>query len=202
MADESNDIGMTPMSDKEILNQDLAIVNVMSKWKQKLSRGEHIKVKISDKGMMPTINMGDVAEVVPVQTSSLKNGTLVFLRQKDSFVVRRIVETIYSGRGEFKVKGDNQVEPEPNVPAGNVLGKVITVERDGQRIELEKSFASTLNQLNKKFGGSDAGKASRDLEKGKEMAATALQRVFEFFAMLKDKITIYVDELMSKIMKK
>ncbi len=201
MSDDLN-VGMDPMSDKERLSQDLKIVNAMAKWKQKLARGEHIKVKIVDKGMMPTINMGDIAEVVPVQTSTLKAGALVFMRQNENFVVRRIVEAIYSGRGEFRVKGDNQVDPEPNVPAGNILGKVVTIERDGQRIEMEKSFATTLNQLNKKFGGSDIGKANRDLEKGKAMAASFMQKILDWIDFVKCKVEDFVDNMINKFSKK
>lgn len=200
--DDLNDLAMDQMSDKERLDQDLKIVNAMAKWKQKLAKGEHIKVKIVDKGMMPTINMGDIVEVVPVHTSNLKAGALVFFRQNEVFMVRRIIETVYSGRGEFKVKGDNQTDPEPMVPAGNVLGKVITIERDGQRIEMEKTFASTLNQFNKRFGGSDSAKASIELEKGKEMASSLFRKIVIAIENAFNALTRFVDDTIAKITKR
>ena len=174
MAEDTQDLGMEPVSEKDMLMNDMNIVNTMTKWKRKLSKGEHIKVKALDKGMMPTINIGDIAEVVPVQTSSLKGGNVIFFRAGSSFMIRRIVEVVYTGRGEFKVKGDNMVEPDPPVPSGNILGKVIAIEHEGERIEMEKTLASTLNQLNKRFGGSDTAKMSIKVENGKKAISSFL----------------------------
>ncbi len=201
-SEENQNFGMEPVSDKERLSQDMKLLDMMAKWRKKLSKGEYIKIKVSDKGMAPTINMGDLVEVVPVQTSSLKSGALVFFRQNDKFMVRRIIETIYSGKGEFKVKGDNQTEPEPIVPAGNILGKVVAVERDGQKIELEKSLASTLNQLNKKFGGSDSAKATIEMEKGKQALLAFFQKILDLIEKMQYSITKFVDDCFSKMFKK
>ena len=202
MAEDTQDLGMEPVSEKDMLMNDMNIVNTMTKWKRKLSKGEHIKVKALDKGMMPTINIGDIAEVVPVQTSSLKGGNVIFFRAGSSFMIRRIVEVVYTGRGEFKVKGDNMVEPDPPVPSGNILGKVIAIEHEGERIEMEKTLASTLNQLNKRFGGSDTAKMSIKVENGKKAISSFLGKIVDLFDRCKIALFDFVDKMISKMQKR
>ena len=202
MSDELQDFGMEPVSEKDMLMNDMNVVNTMTKWRKKLSKGEHIKVKALDKGMMPTINIGDIAEVVPVQTSSLKSGNVIFFRYGSSFTIRRIIEVVYSGRGKFKVKGDNMVEPDPNVPSGNILGKVIAIEHEGERIEMEKTLASTLNQLNKRFGGSDSAKMSIQLENGKKAVTSFLEKILEFFDKIRISFLNFLDNMIAKIQKR
>ena len=202
MSEELQDLGMGPVSEKDMLMNDMNVVNTMTKWKRKLSKGEHIKVKALDKGMMPTINIGDIAEVVPIQTSSLKSGNVIFFRSGTSFMIRRIVEVVYTGRGEFKVKGDNMVEPDPPVPSGNILGKVIAIEHEGERIEMEKTLASTLNQLNKKFGGSDTAKMSIKMENGKKAISSFFAKIGDFFDRCKIGLFDFVDKIIAKMQKR
>ncbi len=202
MSDELQDFGMEPVSEKDMLMNDMNIVNTMAKWRKKLSKGEHIKIKALDKGMMPTINIGDVAEVIPVQTSSLKSGNVIFFRAGTSFMIRRIVEVVYSGRGEFKVKGDNMVEPDPPVPSGNILGKVIAIEHEGERIEMEKTLASTLNQLNKRFGGSDSAKMSIQVENSKKAVSSFINKILEGCDRIRISFLNFIDNLIAKMQKR
>lgn len=188
----------SPMSDKEMLAQDLKTVDLMTRWRKKLSKGEHIKVKIMDKGMMPTVNIGDIAEIIPVHTSNLKSNNVIFYRQSETFVVRRIIECIYSGSGEFRVKGDNQMQAEPLVTASQILGKVISIERDGQRIELERTLSSTLGHLNKKFGGTNIG-SNQQLEQGKEIASNVMGKVIEFIDKAYSLLLKGIDKIVEMI---
>ena len=197
MSEEKN--AFSPLSDKEMLVQDLKTVDMMTRWRKKLSKGEHIKVKIMDKGMMPTMNIGDIAEIMPVHTSNLKPNNVIFFRQNETFVVRRILECIYSGSGEFRAKGDNQTEPEPLVTASQILGKVISIERDGQRIELEKTLSSALGQLNKKFGGAGNVQigSGQELEKGKEIASNIMSKIVELIDKAYSMIISGIDKIVA-----
>jgi len=202
MSEDSN--ALTALSNKEMLAQDLKTVDMITRWRQKLSKGEHIKVKIVDKGMTPTINIGDIAEIIPVHTTNLKSNNVIFYRQNDKFVVRRVVECIYSGNGEFRVKGDNQTEFEPLVVASQIIGKVTSIERDGQRIELERNLASAINQLNKKFGGSNvefsgSKQIDQGLEKGKELASGLLSKIVELLDRAYSLILKGIDKIVEML---
>lgn len=194
-----NGTPVTQLSEKELLAQDLRTVDLMTRWRKKLSKGESIKTKVVDKGMMPTINIGDIAEVVPAQSTNLKTGHIIFFRQNDTFLIRRIIECIFSGTGEFKVKGDNQSDPEPKVAASHIIGKVIAIERDGERIELEKSFASALNKLqqklNKNLGGPDTGK-------GKEIFKSGLNTAMTWVDKIAAGITGFIDKIVDKMQRR
>ncbi len=189
------------MSDKEMLAQDLKTVEMISRWRKKLSKGEHIKVKIVDKGMLPTINIGDIAEIIPIHTSSLKSNNIIFFRQNETFLVRRIIECMYSGNGEFRVKGDNQSEPEPLVAASQIIGKVISIERDGQRIEIEKTLASAFGQLNKKLSSGASG-PSPQLERGKEIASNAFGKLIELVDKAYSALLRAIDRLIEMVTKR
>lgn len=103
-------------------------------------RGENFKVKIMEKGMHPTITIADVIEVKPVQVIDLKIGDVIFYRQGDNFVARRITGLGFEKEGDFIARGDALKEDEPPVQGIHILGKVIAVERGSERIPLERSL--------------------------------------------------------------
>ena len=191
------------LSDKELLAQDLKTVDLMARWRKKMTKGENIKVKVLDKGMMPTINIGDIAEVMSVQVTNLKSNNIIFFRQNDTFMVRRIIECIFSGSGQFKVKGDNQSEAEPLVNASQIIGKVVAFERDGQKILLEKTFASAFNDLNTKFNSKfnkgAEGTDNPNLDKAKEVASNIGGKVLEALDTVYRAIVNVFDKIVEKM---
>lgn len=193
------------LNSKEQLAQDLKTVDTMARWRKKLSKGENIKVKIIEKGMAPIINIGDVAEIMPVNTSNLKTGNIIFFRQNEDFLVRRISSIVFSGNGEFIVRGENLDYDEPRIAPSQIIGKVLAVERDGERIELERGFAQGLKKLGSmNIGGSsrDSEKSDEMLKKGQTMVTGVLNKVIGLVESGYSAVCSFVDNLISKYINK
>lgn len=200
MADEEKAAGET-WSHKELLEQDLKMVDQMARWRQKMSRGENIKVKILDKGMMPTIRIGDIAEVAGIQAMNLKTQQIIFYRQGDTFLARRIIEVSYKGGGEFTVKGDALDKNEPPVNAAQVIGKVLQLERDGEKLDVEKKFGGEALKQLRKLGSMEVG-TKKDYSKQKEAVSGVLLKVMDFAEVAYAKICETTDKILEFIFKK
>lgn len=200
MADEEKETGF---SHKDMLEQDLKIVDQMARWRQKMSKGENIKVKILDKGMMPTIKIGDIAEIQPIQAMNLKSGQIIFYRQSETFLARRIVEVSFKRGGEFTVKGDALDKPEPTVNASQIIGRITVLERDGEVVELEKKFGGAALKQLKKLGSIEVGGgAKKDYSKQKEIFQGVLVKVVEYLEIIYAKICEIMDKILEKVFKK
>jgi hypothetical protein len=201
MADEEKEPGI---SHKDLLQQDLKMVDQMARWRQKTARGENIKVKILDKGMMPTIKIGDIAEVEAVQAMNLKTGNIIFYRQGETFLARRITEVSFQRGGEFTVKGDAIDKPEPTVNAAQVIGRITSIEREGEKIEVVKKFGGETLQKLKKLGSMEVGKVGpkKDYTKQKEIAQGVLLKIIEYMDIAYQKICELMDKIIEKLFRR
>jgi hypothetical protein len=164
MADEKTD----GMSAKDMLQQDLKTVDMMTRWRKQFAKGEHLFIKIVDKGMMPTVKIGDTVEVASVNAMDLRVGNVIFYRQSDAFIVRRIIQVNFNRGGQFNVKGDAVDNEEPVLAASQIIGKIISLDRDGEKIYLDKRSAALgkLKQLSgQKIGGDFGSSAPMDFLK-------------------------------------
>ncbi|MDQ7821956.1 MAG: hypothetical protein RDV48_04080 [Candidatus Eremiobacteraeota bacterium] len=186
------------MSHKDMLQMDLKTVDQMTRWRKKLSKGENIKIKVLDKGMMPTVMIGDTVEVMPVHAMNLKTGNVIFFRQSENFLVRRIVEVVYGKSGEYRVRGDAIETEEPSVVAGQIIGKVVAVERNGQRLEVERNIAGAALGKLRQLGSTKIG-SEKDYSREKEMASAAMGKVVEFFEKAYQKLCESTDKLIEMI---
>jgi hypothetical protein len=197
MADEKKESGESAFSHKDMLQQDLKTVDMMTRWRKKIAKGENINVKIVDKGMTPIIKIGDTVEVTQVHAMDLRPGNLILYRQGENFIARRIARLQFGKQTEYIVKGDAFENEEPPVQASQIIGKVVALDRDGERIELEKKFS--LGALSKiKIGGA-SGTGNMDLSKGKDILNSVLTHILAFFATLSQMITSLTDKIIEKI---
>jgi len=201
MADEEKKSSDSEMSTKDMIAQDLKTVDQMARWRKKISKGENIKVKVLDKGMMPAIMIGDLVEVQPIHAMNLRTSHIIFYRQGENFLVRRIAAVTFGQSAEFTVKGDSLEKDEPTVQASQIIGKVIALERDGQRIDVEKKFGSAaigkLKQLSSTKIGGDV-----DSSKQMDFAKNTLNKGFEFAESAYQKLCQFTDKLIEKLFNK
>jgi len=201
MADEDKQSSESGISHKDLLQQDLKMVDQMARWRQKISRGEKIKVKILDKGMMPTIKIGDIAEVAPMHAMNLKTGHIIFYRQGETFLARRIAEVSFQRGGEFTVKGDALDKPEPTVNAAQIIGKITMIEREGEQIAVEKKFGGEALQKLRKLGSMELG-TKKDYSKQKEIAQGVMLKAIEIMDTIYQKICVLMDKIIEKLFRR
>ncbi len=197
MADEQKADG--GMSHKDMLQQDLKTVDQMQRWRKKISKGENLFIKIVDKGMMPTIKIGDTVEVATVNAMDLRTNNVIFYRQGENFIVRRITQVNFNRGGQFNVKGDSMDNEEPIVAPSQIIGKVVLIDRDGEKIYLDKRSAAIgkLRQLSgQSIGGNLGSSAPADFIKN------LLGKVLEFADIVFKKIVELTDKLMERANRK
>ena len=100
--------------------------------------------------MTPFIRDGDIITITPIQDKRPVLGDIVaFIRPTENrLVVHRIVNLHGS---DFMIQGDCAPDhPDGVIPAGNLLGKVARIERDGHRVWLgigpEKTIIAWLSR--------------------------------------------------------
>lgn len=121
-----------------------------------LSVGNRVRFRANGKSMHPTIKDGEMVTVEPVEPSDVRQGDIILYRNHQSLVAHRVV-AIAGARGKgsalcpppsafrphslFFLRGDALPSYDNPVETSQILGKVVSVERDGRSIELNSGRA-------------------------------------------------------------
>ena len=98
--------------------------------------------------MQPTIEDGEVITVAPVTPMAVKRGDILLYQNELGVFAHRVVRITGSGRREdvvFLLRGDASVSSDDPVRPAQVLGRVLTVQRAGRRIDLTSRRAKWLH---------------------------------------------------------
>lgn len=91
--------------------------------------------------MLPTIFPGDTLMIEPTDTGRLGKGDIVLFRRDRRLFVHRVSEKCGSAQDrQIVTRGDGMFQPDPPVPASDLLGKVSFVVRDGRCLKPAKSL--------------------------------------------------------------
>lgn len=104
-------------------------------------KGKSIRFQAKGWSMRPFIRDGDFIVVSPIKNSSIKTGDVVFhLTTENKVIVHRVIrkhEKDQDNRIIMFIKGDATFSSPEKVDIKNVLGKVVAVERNGQKKRLD-----------------------------------------------------------------
>ena len=102
-----------------------------------LSLGLGVRFRAPGTSMHPTIRHGDLITVEPVEPCNLKNGDIILYHLQNSFIAHRIVNIEdQNGCGlSFILRGDASAGCDAPVKPEQVLGKVVSLERNHRRID-------------------------------------------------------------------
>jgi len=86
--------------------------------------------------MYPFVRTGDVLLIEPKKQTELRIGDILFSRRTDDlYVAHRLIKKLDSAT--LITKGDNLDYYDVPVPIDQVLGKVVSIERNGHIISLD-----------------------------------------------------------------
>ncbi len=109
-----------------------------------LGRGRILRFKAKGGSMSPFIRNGDVLEVVPFK-GKINIGDVVLCRSSyGNPVVHRV---IHRNTESIITKGDSVPGSDQSILSKQVLGRVVTVEKNGRYIRLDKPVGKLLNIL-------------------------------------------------------
>ena len=111
-----------------------------------LRSGQSIRFRAPGRSMYPTIKEDETITVQPVAPSAIKMGDIILYRLERVVIAHRVVrmERGEEGGSRFIVRGDASGASDEPVQSGQVLGKVVSVERGGRSIDLYSRWAKML----------------------------------------------------------
>jgi signal peptidase I len=114
-----------------------------------LSRGRRVRFRAEGDSMHPTIRGGEAIIVEPVSPPDLENGDIALHHSRRGVTAHRVVRI--ESRGEqasvFLTRGDASDICDEPVDASKILGKVVSVERNGRTIDLNSLKARMVYAL-------------------------------------------------------
>ncbi|MBU0494840.1 MAG: S24/S26 family peptidase [Chloroflexi bacterium] len=110
-----------------------------------LGSGRSLRFRAPGSSMRPFIRDGDVLEVQPADASDIRRGDVIlFLTMGDRVVAHRV---IWASKDALMTQGDALARPDGRIGPEQVLGRVVAVERGGQRIRLDVGRQRWLGRL-------------------------------------------------------
>lgn len=104
-----------------------------------LGRGVGIRFRPAGDSMHPTIRDGEPVTVAPISAAQVKRGDIILYRTERGLKAHRVVlinRGIVETETTIILQGDACSTLDEPVRAGQVLGKVVSVERDGRKVSL------------------------------------------------------------------
>lgn len=113
-----------------------------------LNRGSYLRFRARGESMHPFIRDGDILKVKPVEVSEIKLGDVVFYRTERRIVAHRVIKkTFNNGKAFLVTKGDSSPSSDNPVYPEDLLGKVVTVKRNGLSLRLDGRLSRLINLL-------------------------------------------------------
>jgi len=104
-------------------------------------KGKSARFQAKGWSMRPFIRDGDFIVVSPIENSSIKTGDVVFyLTTENKVIVHRVIKKYKKDKDNritMLIKGDATFSSPEKVEIQNVLGKVVAVEKNGQKKRLD-----------------------------------------------------------------
>jgi signal peptidase len=103
-----------------------------------LRLGHGVRFRATGESMHPTIREGETITVTPVAPSAVRIADIILYQTEKSIIAHRVVGTPERNGAmrAFRVRGDASNDRDEPVAEDQVLGKVVSVERGGRRIDL------------------------------------------------------------------
>ncbi len=105
-----------------------------------LKSGQSVRFQAPGRSMTPTIREDETITVDPVSASTVRKGDIILYSNKTGVIAHRVVRIQKKDASlqphSFILRGDASITDDKPVAPGQVLGKVVLVERGGRSIAL------------------------------------------------------------------
>ena len=114
-----------------------------------LSIGHRVCFRASGRSMNPTIREGERITVEPVASSDVRVGDIVLYRTHRAVLAHRVmtIESRDSAGHIFVLRGDASSTCDESAESGQILGRVVSVEREGRCVDLSSRRAKMAHKL-------------------------------------------------------
>jgi hypothetical protein len=115
-----------------------------------LDRGYAVRFRAPGRSMLPTIGEEEPIIVEPVTPEAVRRGDIILYSHGKTVTAHRVVGIDRHGREDeavFTLRGDAARLCDEPVRSGQVLGRVIAVERDGRTIGMNGKTVGAFHRL-------------------------------------------------------
>lgn len=107
-----------------------------------LEDGKSVRFQAKGRSMHPFIQDGDIITVSPVENSSINIGDVVlYSPAEDTLIVHRVINKYTEDNNlTMLIKGDASFGSPESVNSQRVLGKIVSIERNGRERKLDTSL--------------------------------------------------------------
>jgi hypothetical protein len=119
------------------------VQKVVDAFSASLKKGGQVRLKVNGTSMSPFLAPGDILVVQGVDPSALQCGDLIVVRREQDLVTHRLVGVNEQG---WYTKGDGVRFVDPPVAAESILGRVVSIERREEQIDLRDEQWVTVNR--------------------------------------------------------
>lgn len=112
--------------------------------------GYGVRFRPKGASMYPAIRDGEAVTVEPVEPSGVRRGDIILYKTgSGSVIAHRVVEVNKSGGkiGSFILRGDASETCDLPITPGQILGRVVSVERGGRDLDLAGRRARLLRNV-------------------------------------------------------
>jgi signal peptidase I len=92
-----------------------------------------LRLGVTGSSMLPTVWPGDTLVIERASSDAVSKGDIVLFQRDGRFFVHRVVGKI-AGDSMILTRGDAMLRPDPPVAGRCLLGKVVSIVRQGKRI--------------------------------------------------------------------
>ena len=123
-------------------------LEVASLVQQRLAQGSEMRFQIASGSMEPLLRSGDRVTVIGTPLSELRRGDLVCSMRKNDPVVHRLLRWSGAGdRARLITRGDSSSRPDEPWAAGDLLGRVVSAQREDRTLDFERTLWRWTNRL-------------------------------------------------------
>lgn len=116
--------------------------------REEMARGIPFRFRVISSSMAPMIRVGDRVAVSKVGVDDLRRGDIVLYTLDDVFRIHRLLSVQRQGSVTWLLtKGDNALDTDRLWNEEQLLGKVVSIERGGQRIALGSRRWQVMNRF-------------------------------------------------------
>jgi len=110
-----------------------------------LGKGSTLRFRALGGSMFPFIRPGDIITAKPIPPKNLIVGQVLFYYKDGNFFAHRLKEK--SSNSLMITRGDNLPFNDGFITPSEVLGKIVTIERKGKKIDMESGFMRLVNWI-------------------------------------------------------
>ncbi|WP_321332913.1 S24/S26 family peptidase [uncultured Bacteroides sp.] len=106
-----------------------------------LNTKKRVKIRLMGESMYPFLNSrSDILVIAPFISETVRVGDVVLAKVNDQYVLHRLIEK--KEQGWCKLQGDANMKKQELVHVGNIIGRLVQIERNGTQ---------TIDCLSKKW---------------------------------------------------